>query len=56
MTAVQNQKEDVMAEKVMNLHLLLYAMAALGGLGAALRFPLLLPVPGRRGCLLLISM
>ena len=35
MTAVQNQKEDVMAEKVMNLHLLLYAMAALGGLGAA---------------------
>ena len=28
MTAVQNQKEDVMAEKVMNLHLLLYAMAA----------------------------
>ena len=31
MTAVQNQKEDVMAEKVMNLHLLLYAISKRNG-------------------------
>ena len=33
--SVQNLKEDVMLEKIMDLHILLYAMAALGGLGAA---------------------
>ena len=32
---IQNLKEDVMLEKIMDLHILLYAMAALGGLGAA---------------------
>lgn len=32
--SVQNLKEDVMLEKIMDLHILLYAMAALGGLGA----------------------
>ncbi|MTD59943.1 hypothetical protein DWX83_05495 [Ruminococcus sp. AF21-42] len=34
MNSVQNLKEDVMLEKIMDLHILLYAMAALGGLGA----------------------
>ena len=32
--SVQNLKEDVMLEKIMDLHLLLYAMVVLGGLGA----------------------
>ena len=27
-------KEDIMLEKIMNLHVLLYSMAALGALGA----------------------
>lgn len=30
--SVQNLKEDVMLEKIMDLHILLYSMAALGGL------------------------